>query len=213
MSSDREQILASIRKHSVPPHARPSEGEAWIQYASVREQFAQTLESVGGHAQVLADATAVARTVAGLLVYQQALQRCCELALPTPVEPSLTLHWNVRLDDVSNPHELASLDLAVLPGEFGVAENGAVWVTDRRVRHRVVYFIAQHLVLVVPAERIVSNMHEAYERLEFADNAYGCFISGPSKTADIEQSLVIGAHGPRSLTVLLVHDAASCGLR
>jgi L-lactate dehydrogenase complex protein LldG len=65
---------------------------------------------------------------------------------------------------------------------------------------------------VVPAGEIVDHMHAAYDRLgvaglggsAFAQPMFGAFISGPSKTADIEQSLVIGAHGPRSLTVFLL---------
>jgi L-lactate dehydrogenase complex protein LldG len=91
-----------------------------------------------------------------------------------------------------------------LPGRFAVAENGAVWVTDAGVKHRAVAFIVQHLALVVPAGEIIDNMHLAYERLTFNDAGFGAFISGPSKTADIEQSLVIGAHGPRSLTVFCI---------
>ena len=84
-----------------------------------------------------------------------------------------------------------------------MAENGAVWVIDRHVRQRAIFFIPQHLALVVPREKIVHNLHEAYRRLAFDGPGFGVFISGPSKTADIEQSLVIGAHGPRSLTVIL----------
>jgi L-lactate dehydrogenase complex protein LldG len=72
------------------------------------------------------------------------------------------------------------------------------------MKHRAILFITQHLVLVVPRDQVIDNMHQAYERLSFADPGFGVFLSGPSKTADIEQSLVIGAHGPRSLTVFLV---------
>jgi len=72
---------------------------------------------------------------------------------------------NVDLMHVASPHDLADLDIAILPGEFAVAENGAVWVTDEGLPHRVVFFLAQHLVLVVPAGEIVDHMHAAYERL------------------------------------------------
>jgi L-lactate dehydrogenase complex protein LldG len=101
---------------------------------------------------------------------------------------------------------LEDVDLFIARGEFGVAENAAVWVTDTHTRHRVLYFLTQHLVLVLSADQIVDNMHQAYERLQFTEPRFGLFLSGPSKTADIEQSLVIGAHGARSLTVFLIGD-------
>lgn len=103
-----------------------------------------------------------------------------------------------------DPHQLENVDFAVLRGHLAVAENGAVWVTDDTLAHRVLYFIPQHMALVVPADSIVHNMHQAYGRIPVGHHRYAGFISGPSKTADIEQSLVIGAHGARSLTVYLV---------
>jgi L-lactate dehydrogenase complex protein LldG len=57
-------------------------------------------------------------------------------------------------------------------------------------------------VLVLDKNTIVANMQQAYAKLENA-GSYGVFIAGPSKTADIEQSLVIGAHGARSMMVLI----------
>jgi L-lactate dehydrogenase complex protein LldG len=111
---------------------------------------------------------------------------------------------NVALSQIQEPHELADLDFAVAAGDWAVAENAAVWVSDRDLAHRVVLFIARHLALVVSGDNIVHNLHEAYARLALGLRGFGVFISGPSKTADIEQSLVIGAHGPRSLTVLVI---------
>ena len=118
--------------------------------------------------------------------------------------PGAGLRANIDETALRDPHELANLDFALVPGEFGVAENGAVWVSGRGLRHRAVYFVAQHLALAIPATAIVDDMHLAYERLSFDAPSFGTFLAGPSKTADIEQALVIGAHGARSLTVFLV---------
>ena len=111
---------------------------------------------------------------------------------------------NVELAALADPHELEGLDVAIVPGELGVAENGAVWVDGRALHHRVVFVIPEHLVLVVDARTVVNDMHEAYRVLAGREVGYGTFISGPSKTADIEQALVIGAQGARSCTVVLV---------
>ena len=103
----------------------------------------------------------------------------------------------------ADAHTMARLDVLVCPGEFGVAENGAVWLGESAMGSRAAPFLTQHLMLVLEKSAIVPDMHAAYDRLDVAREGYGVFVAGPSKTADIEQALVIGAHGPRSLTVLL----------
>lgn len=101
--------------------------------------------------------------------------------------------------------DLEKIDITILNGILGVAENGAIWIDN--LKHRVIPFIAEHLILVLNEESIVKTMHEAYDKLKIrTQSGFGCFISGPSKTADIEQSLVYGAHGPRTLTVILKHS-------
>jgi L-lactate dehydrogenase complex protein LldG len=106
-----------------------------------------------------------------------------------------------------DPHTLEDIELSIIPSILGVAENAAVWVTEKILPNRVIPFICQHLAVVLKASTIVANMHKAYEIInQETFGGYGVFISGPSKTADIEQSLVIGAHGPRSLTVYLLMD-------
>ena len=105
---------------------------------------------------------------------------------------------------ISSSKEIENLELAILKGQFGVAENGAVWVSDKNFSHRSIPFITSNLILVLNKENIVENMHKALMNLTGFDEGYGVFISGPSKTADIEQSLVIGAQGPLSLTIFLL---------
>src|SRR5665213_1690441 len=102
------------------------------------------------------------------------------------------------------PHDLHDIELAVISADLGVAENGAVWVNCDLLSQRVVPFTCQHLAVILQKHSIVANMHDAYEKI--GDQVYGfsTFIAGPSKTADIEQSLVLGAHGPRTMTVFII---------
>jgi L-lactate dehydrogenase complex protein LldG len=106
-----------------------------------------------------------------------------------------------RYDKTLDGLSLAEIEVLEIDGEFGVAENGAIWLTEEAMPHRVAPFICQHLVINV--KKIVPHMHAAYEELGKVKSGFGLFLAGPSKTADIEQSLVIGAHGARSLTVVI----------
>ena len=81
-------------------------------------------------------------------------------------------------------------------------ENAAVW-SPRQVRYKGLYFISNALVILLDKTQLVHTMNEAYRRTATMDYDYGVFMSGPSKTADIEQALVFGAHGPIQLVVLL----------
>lgn len=106
-------------------------------------------------------------------------------------------------DTVASVTELNHTDVGVVPGMLGVAENGCIWV-PQTMKEKAVCFISENLAIVLPRENVVSNMHEAYRRIEFNDYGYGVFISGPSKTADIAQVLVTGAQAARTLTVFLI---------
>ncbi len=110
----------------------------------------------------------------------------------------------IDLNNIKKPQDLNDLDILILEGAFGVSENGAIWVSDDHLPIRVLPFIAKHLVLVLDKTKVFPYLHQAYKHLNDLDYDYGLFISGPSKTADIEQSLVIGAQGALSLHVFLV---------
>ena len=102
-------------------------------------------------------------------------------------------------------HDLADIEVAIIQGQFGVAENGAIWLTDENMGLRALPFITEHLVIVLDKKSLVDNMHSAYQKIGDQHSGFGLFIAGPSKTADIEQSLVIGAHGAKSLRVVLTN--------
>jgi L-lactate dehydrogenase complex protein LldG len=110
-------------------------------------------------------------------------------------------------DTVGRARDLNGTDVGIIRGQFGVAENGCIWI-PQTMKEKAVCFISENLVILLPKSQIVNNMHEAYKRIEFDKtyDGYGTFISGPSKTADIAQVLVMGAQAARSATVLLLPE-------
>lgn len=124
-----------------------------------------------------------------------------------PEAPALTTLPPLRLPSVrtlatdASAAELAEVDVLVVEATLGVAESGAVWLADPSPR--AAPFLAQHVAVVLPVGRLVTDLHDAYAAIGPA-GGFGLFVAGPSKTADIEQALVVGAHGPRSLVVVLV---------
>ena len=110
----------------------------------------------------------------------------------------------MSISEKTDPHSLEHIDLAIVKGELGVSENGAIWITGNKSLVRALPFITNDLVIVLSKESLCLHMLAAYDIIAERDRNFGVFISGPSKTADIEQCLVVGAHGAMSLTVFLV---------
>ena len=110
-------------------------------------------------------------------------------------------------DTVGRARDLNGTDVGIIRGKFGVAENACIWI-PQTMKEKAVCFISENLIILLPKSQIVNNMHEAYKRIEFDKeyDGYGTFISGPSKTADIAQVLVMGAQDARSATVLLLPE-------
>jgi L-lactate dehydrogenase complex protein LldG len=199
--ASRDHILSALRRNAPPAAPAPDLAGLGVAFADPVAQFAESVVAVGGTCVRVADTAAADAAVAAL---PQAARTARVVSLvPGVGRPTLDLAA------VADPHALADLDLAILPGELAVAENAAVWVDGRALVHRAVFVITDHLVLVVHARDIVHHMHQAYERLADRPRGYGLFISGPSKTADIEQVLVVGAQGARTCTVMLVDAAPS----
>ncbi|RBQ31674.1 hypothetical protein CRU92_05525 [Arcobacter sp. FW59] len=192
--TSKEKILNSIKENNLVKDVKlPSYENFGIKFENRFETFSTMLESVGGKA---------------LLISKEDLDKTIKEIYPEEKVIASNVDFcslgNFNSNSQEDTHNLKDIDLAIVKGNFAVAENGAIWMKNESNRHRALYFIAQNIVIVIDENEIVNNMHEAYEKLNFEKAGFGVFISGPSKTADIEQSLVIGAHGPKSGYVIFI---------
>jgi L-lactate dehydrogenase complex protein LldG len=193
--SSRDNILKQIRQNKPSETQLPSVERFDSLFENTEEKFREMLAAIYTEVIVVKGTDELAQKAQEL--YGSVVNRATTI-------PALS-NWADFSLNVSDPHELETIEIAILSAEFGVAENGAVWISDQYLPHRVLPFITQNLAFVIPRSAIVNNMHDAYVRLQ-ETTGWGCFIAGPSKTADIEQSLVIGAHGARSMVIFLLES-------
>lgn len=194
VNRSRQAMLDRIRSRSLPPAALPSLDESkLVRYDDLAQTFCDSAELVG----------ATVHRCDSVDDAQQWLQSnesfCASRCTASTVEG---IQANFEPASVASSHDLAQLEWMVIRGRLGVAENGAIWVPADEVHDRAQVFITQHLAIVLSQQDLVPHLHAAYQRLGRFEG-YGVFVSGPSKTADIEQSLVLGAHGCRTLTIFL----------
>jgi L-lactate dehydrogenase complex protein LldG len=216
--SPRDAILAAVRKNlprpAVPlPEVPGSAGKGLRHGLGYKEHltrlpevpqfpgsggsllpyFRRQLEAMGGRSFEVADAAAARAKVAEL--FRDANVVCSAV----PEVPGTR-----RVETVSDPHELNDVDVGVVRSPLGVAEAGAVWLTQAELVVNALGVLSQHLVVLLDPDAVVETMHEAYGRIDLAASPYGVFLAGPSATGDIEGVIIHGAQGARSLTVLLM---------
>lgn len=190
--SSREEILESIRRNTRTRYEMPDLNDIRAtKYSDLTDRFITVMQQVGGQAILLEEG----QDLNALIL--QLNPEAKRIASALPEITCATYNPN----DVS-PAQMDGTDLAVIEGRLGVAENGAVWI-EQDVKEKAVYFISENLVILLDKTKLVSNMHQAYQQVSTGPYGFGVFISGPSKTADIEQALVMGAHGARGVMVIL----------
>ena len=196
--SNKDDILKKYRANVREKFDMPDLSDIKaITYPDPLVQFIKMTESVGGHVIEVKEGQDVNLLVKDL--YPDAKEFASNL-------PEITIATR-NPDTVGRARDLNGTDVGIIRGQFGVAENACVWI-PQTMKEKAVCFISENLVILLPKSQIVNNMHEAYKRIEFDKeyDGYGTFISGPSKTADIAQVLVMGAQAARSATVLLLPE-------
>jgi L-lactate dehydrogenase complex protein LldG len=221
---DRSAFLARVREAS--GGREPSEGTrapalpaqfprtpASGDGAPLGDRFARELEAVGGVAQMVemeGVAEAVAEEVRRLRVegivvvtpdaddFREAVETGVAQAGSELVRPGPD-RWRA---------DAARADVGITSAFLGVASTGSVLVVPSAESPRVASILpAAHLV-ILPSDRLVPGLEEAMAALPaLADRSSAPFlITGPSRTSDIEMTMVTGAHGPRAVSVVLVRS-------
>lgn len=197
--SSREKILTAVAANQPGHVALPDISLLMMPQTALKERLTETLTATGSLVIPVKNYGEVTDFIAKRFPYGR---------IATAI-PALEMNFNAADLMVTKGYDFQDVELAVIRGHFAVAENGALWVTEENMIHRALPFITQHLAIIINSDSIIANMHEAYSRIGNSEYGFGTFISGPSKTADIEQALVIGAHGARSLICFITPDNLS----
>ena len=198
----KEDLLAKLRANTHKQYDMPDMSTIkGITYNDVIEQFASMTKTVGGNVIMAEHDESISDVVRR--AYPEAKVFACNMPELTLSQDANTGYRIINPDAIAEANELNGTDVGIVKGTIGVAENGCVWI-PQTMKEKAMLFISEYLVILLRKADIVNNMHEAYERISMDDRYnFGTFISGPSKTADIEQALVMGAQAARGVTVVI----------
>lgn len=204
----REAILGSIRSHlaaSVPHDAHedpahPVENPVILSNKTL--EFKHNLESVMGHCIITTDVTdALNQIITDLKARRIAISDDAN------VERWLR-HTDLEIEELGiapNAQDIFSFDLGISTAQAAIAETGTLVLESAAERHRLVSLVPPVHIAIVDASRIVETLGDALAllRLDKEISPAVTFITGPSRTADIELTLAIGVHGPQELYVII----------
>lgn len=196
MNSTKEYILHAIRRNRPQgEHPYPAIPDFPKSEKPLLEEFKENLLLAAGRWYRVGDR----EEAVGLIQELHPDARVICSAVPE-------IKGNKDLDQVVDPHELNDVDVGIIRAQFGVSETGMVWLTEKELGVNALGFLSQHLVILLNPQELVRDMYEAYSRVELEKDQYGCFMMGPSATADIGAYMVRGAQGARSLSVFFLEE-------
>lgn len=226
--SARDSILKSIREHlaisapldaahrlqieSVQPNGDlMSFDTGVVERSSLIQTFKENLEAVGGHCSVVQNVAEATQAVAEIISdLQRTPLRARRIALSNSLLVQTVCRGSqIDVDEMTispSRAEIFSYDVGVSAVQYAIAETGTLVLESEAERHRLVSLVPPAHIAIVEADKICLTLAEALARVNQGNNLSPTvtFITGPSRTADIELTLTIGVHGPQELYMIVI---------
>ena len=215
--SSRDLILASIRGNLAASSSlntvrkenginEPTPGIS-LSRETLINNFKKNLESVGGYCEIVPNENAAAAVV------RNAIERLSATRIAISDSPLVASvienSSDVELTESADPEYLFASDIGITSAQWGIAETGTLVLQSDAERHRLTSLIPPIHICVLEARNIRQTLGELLQIVHNDLSRTVTFITGASRTSDIELTLAIGVHGPRELHVIVINDQLS----
>ncbi len=216
--NDIAHRLKRPRTTVAPAHPYRGAPEYWQSFNWSPEmrlsQFTANFQSAGGHVFRMADMEEVkafitdkALEMSARYILRQNVDELASLGLDEALTDTNVSVWNTDSKETWKARA-AEADIGIVVADYAVAYTGSITVLSSQDKGRSVSLLPTALIAIVPLERLKTRLGEVLIDFDEAGQAglpAGIhFISGPSRSADIENDLTIGVHGPGVVFALLV---------
>ena len=220
-SSARESILASIRQnlaesrsfdrvhsqHQSSIDSLPTQMRSTLTREELIHNFKRNLESVGGHCHVVTEEKPLPALLRALIDNLGATK----IAISDSELVISTADGLPEVEFVKNADSdfLFSSDVGITSAQLAIAETGTLVLESDAESHRLTSLIPPVHICILQTSKIRQTLNEVLDSIDTERSRTVTFITGASRTSDIELTLAIGVHGPRELHVILIADHRS----
>lgn len=179
-------------------------GKYWNDFAENAQDASVEIKIVKSYKDAIADILKIAKATDAKMIAGVGADECEELAdVYVEVNKSFKVYTD-KFDIVKNKNEL---DIGITLGEFGVGETGSICVDNYAYEARIASMLPLINIIFMPKNCIVNNMQDAFDVLaKVFWKGYSGFVTGPSRTSDIERVLTLGVHGPSRVILFAIED-------
>ena len=179
-------------------------GKYWNDFAENAQNASVEIKIVKSYKDAIADILKIAKATDAKMIAGVGADECEELAdAYVEVNKSFKVYTD-KFDIVKNKNEL---DIGITLGEFGVGETGSICVDNYAYEARIASMLPLINIIFMPKNCIVNNMQDAFDVLaKVFWKGYSGFVTGPSRTSDIERVLTLGVHGQSRVILFAIED-------